>query len=216
MLVHSPLLGLSTWRWVAAALRRQGHEVVVPDLRAAVCTGDPDEVLEVAASAAPGAPCVLVGHSGAGWLLPSIGSALTVPPAPLVFVDAGIPPCEGRSTVSADFLPQLRRLARGGALPRWSEWWGADVLAELVPDPERRRMIIGELPEVPLAFFEAAIDLPRGWCDGPACFVQLSDSYRAETERARSHGWTVVDRSGGHLAIVSDPEALAVLVSDVR
>lgn len=135
VLVHSPLLGPSTWRWVGEQLADRGHEVAVPDLRAAASTGDPQAFVTAAAAGAHEAPALLVGHSGAGWLLPCIGDAMSVRPQRLVFVDAGIPPCAGGTTVSADFLPQLRRLARRGLLPPWSQWWDRDMLAELLPDP---------------------------------------------------------------------------------
>ena len=35
VLLHSPLVGPATWRWVAEALRASGHHVAVPDLRRA-------------------------------------------------------------------------------------------------------------------------------------------------------------------------------------
>jgi len=161
VLVHSPLLGPSTWRWVAEQLGARGHHVAVPDLRAAASAGDPQALVAAAAATAPEEPALLVGHSGAGWLLPSISGAMPVRPRRLVFADAGIPPCAGTTTVSVDFLPQLRRLAHHGVLPRWSKWWGRDALAELLPDPARRRTILDELPQVPLAFFETPIALPR-------------------------------------------------------
>ena len=49
LLVHSPLVGPTTWRWVAAALAEAGHDAVVPDLRSSAMTGRPqafvDEVM---------------------------------------------------------------------------------------------------------------------------------------------------------------------------
>jgi len=212
VLVHSPLLGPSTWRRVGEQLADRGHEVAVPDLRAAASTGDPHGFVTAAAAGAHEAPALLVGHSGAGWLLPCIGDAMSVRPQRLVFVDAGIPPCAGTTTVSADFLPQLRRLARRGLLPPWSQWWGRDVLAALLPDPAPRRTVLGELPQVPLAFFEIPIAVPGRWCGQSCAYVRLSDSYRAEAERARGLGWPVTERTGSHLDVVSEASAVTELL----
>lgn len=132
VLVHSPLVGPRTWRWVAEALAAAGHGVVVPDLRAATLTGRSQELIVAAASAVPSAWArpLLVGHSGAGFFLPSISEAVDA--AQLVFVDAGLPPQEGPATVGGDFLDRLRSLSVDGVLPRWSAWWGATVMRTLI------------------------------------------------------------------------------------
>jgi hypothetical protein len=208
------VLGPATWQWVADALTARGRTVVVPDLRAAVAAGDPATFIDAAAAAVPAAaePPLVVGHSGAGLLLPAIGAAVAAPPARLVFVDAGIPPCSGSTTVAGDFLDQLACLAVDGTLPPWSQWWDTDMLRALVPDEERAGLVEAELPEVPLAFFERLVDQPDGWCDAPSTYVLLSDGYRREADHARSLGWNVVERAGGHLAIVSRAAEVADLL----
>jgi len=209
MLVHSPLVGPATWRWVAEALRSSGHDVAVPDLRGAALTGAPHAVVRAALQLGAQRPTVLVGHSGAGFVLPSIAAGLVPPVRRLVFVDAGVPPCEGEATPSADFVEQLRSLASDGSLPKWSTWWGERVMENLVPDAARRAEIEAEMPAVPLAFFETAMPLPVGWCEGPGAFVLLSEAYRRDADTARSLGWPVVEDLGNHLDIVNDPESLA-------
>jgi hypothetical protein len=91
LLVHSPLVGPTTWRWVAAALSAAGHGAVVPDLRSSAVTGRPRSFVGEAVSSTPSdwSKPVVVGHSGAGFLLPSIVERLDAVHA--VFVDAGLP-----------------------------------------------------------------------------------------------------------------------------
>lgn len=215
VLVHSPLVGPRTWRWVAEALAAAGHRVVVPDLRAAALTGRPQELIVAAAAAVPSAwsRSVLVGHSGAGFFLPSISEVVDA--AQLVFVDAGLPPREGPATVGGDFLDWLRSLSVDGALPRWSAWWGDALMRTLVPDDARRGDVEAEMLEVPLAFYESAVDLPGGWDEGRGAYVLLSEAYRDDAVRARSLGWPVIERLGGHLDVVTDPDAIARAVIEL-
>jgi pimeloyl-ACP methyl ester carboxylesterase len=209
MLVHSPLVGPATWQWVAEALRSAGHDVAVPDLREAAIAGAPHAVVRAALELTAKEPTVVVGHSGAGFFLPSIAAGLDSPVRRLVFVDAGVPPCQGEATTGAEFLEQLRSLAADVTLPKWSTWWGEGVMENLVPDGARRAEIEVEMPQVPLAFFETPIPLPVGWCEDPGAFVLLSEPYRRDADTARSLGWPVVEDLGNHLDIVNDPESLA-------
>lgn len=210
-LFHSPLVGPTTWRWVAGSLVAAGHDVAVPDLRDAAVSGDPHLLIAAAATALPRRwpTPVLVGHSGFGSILPSVAERLGGRALRIVFVDAGLPPCEGPVTASADFLDQLRGLAIDGVLPKWSTWWGEGVMEMLVPAEDRRAALDAEMPEIPLAFFESAFDVPDGWCQTRGSFLQLSEPYREDAERAHSLGWPTVDRPGGHLDIVNDPDGIA-------
>jgi len=209
MLVHSPLVGPATWQWVAEALRSSGHDVAVPDLREAAISGAPRAVVRAALQLTAEVPTILVGHSGAGFFLPSIAAGFDSPVRRLVFVDAGVPPCEGEATTSVEFLEQIRALAADGTLPKWSTWWGESVMENLVPDGARRAEIEVEMPEVPIAFFETPTPLPVGWCEGPGAFLLLSEPYRRDADTARSLGWPVMEDLGNHLDIVNDPESLA-------
>jgi hypothetical protein len=209
LLVHSPALGPSSWRWVANALRQVGHEPIVPDLTAQATGGDAVGFAVAAARAARGessddGSCVVAGHSGAGALLPLIGAQCSLS-AHLVFVDAVVPPCAGEFSAGGDFVETLDRLSTDGVLPIWPEWWGPGVLDALVPDGEQRRTIAAELPRVPLSFYETPLVAPLDWCEDAASYVLLSDSYRPEAERARALGWRVTDLAGGHLDIVRRP-----------
>jgi hypothetical protein len=209
VLVHSPVVGPSTWRWVADALRSIGHEAIVLNLAAAAVTGDPSVFARAAIEGSRSdEETVIVGHSGAGAVLPLVAAGLASWPRQMIFVDAGMPPCEGTFTAGGDFSGVLRDLATNGMLPAWSQWWGEGVLDALVCKDERRLEIEAEFPRVPLAFFEAPIAVPTGWCASRGAYVLLSEAYRQDANRAAGLGWPVVERPGAHLDIVNDEEAI--------
>ena len=212
LLVHSPAVGPSTWRWVGGALRSRGHEAIVPDLMAAAMTGDPGVFVRAAAEACDAEEeVVIVGHSASGTLLPLVAE-LTANVRRMVFVDATVPPCEGSTTVGGDFLGALRGLATNGVLPAWSHWWGEEVLPTLVPDDARREVIERELPALPLAFFEAPVVLPAGWCDGEGGFLLLSEFYRSNATRAATLRWPVIEHPGAHLDTANNEHVIARLL----
>lgn len=209
LLVHSPVVGPATWGWVADALVSRGHTVVLPDLRDAASIGDPIAFAGAAAAAeTSGEVVVVVGHSGAGSVVPLVAAAIPRVQG-RVFVDAGVPPCEGPFRAGGEFLEVLRGRASDGVLPVWSQWWGEGIMRTLVFDDKRRRSIERELPTVPLAFFEAPLTSPAGWCSGDGAFILLSNAYRSDANRAASLGWPVVERLGSHVDIANDEDAIA-------
>jgi hypothetical protein len=210
VLVHSPVTGPRTWRWVADELAARGHRVVVPAVPpAATALGWPAFVGAVGALAAGLDRPVLVGHSGAGPLLPRI--AIRIRAQALVFVDADIPPEAGETTlVPGDFLEFLQGLASGGVLPPWSEWFGPDSMRALIPDDAARALVSAELPAVPLSYFEARVPVPAGWTSTARCgYVLLSKAYAEQAAKAAASGWPVVRLPGAHLDIVTRPVEIA-------
>jgi pimeloyl-ACP methyl ester carboxylesterase len=154
---------------------------------------------------------VLVGHSGAGLLLPVIADALEVEVAGLVFVDSRLPPPAGRSPLGApEFMDQLRAMATDGLLPPWSRWFGLDTMRELVPDERLRADLEAEMPRLPLSYFEAAVPLPDEWGARPCAYLRFTgEPYAESAAQAREHGWPVAEMPGaGHLAMASDPIAV--------
>ena len=219
VLVHSPLVGPTTWQWVAEELGAAGVRVEVPTLLAAAATGRVDRCIDAAVEqiSAGGDEVVLVGHSGAGSLLPTIASRVTRPVGRLVFVDAGVPPDGGEAPLVPDALADhLRSIARHGVLPPWSEWFGRDTLDALVPDPGRRRAIVAEIPRLPVRYLDAVIDQPVGWSAGTTpAYVLLSEVYRPDADGARSRGWPVVELLGNHLDMVNRPRELAEAITSL-
>ena len=161
VLIHSPSVGPATWQPVADQLREAGHEVAVPSLLSVADGGAPfwprvsSAVRAGLAGIDPSRPVVLVPHSNAGLFVPVIARDLQRPVACSVFADASVPQLSGSTpVVGDDFLPFLRGLADDdGLLPRWTDWWDADDVLPMLPDPEVREVIIGEQPRLPLAYY---------------------------------------------------------------
>jgi pimeloyl-ACP methyl ester carboxylesterase len=172
-----------------------------------------------AATAETAAHVVLVGHSGAGLLLPVIADALDVEVAGLVFVDSRLPPPAGRLPLGApEFMDQLRAMATDGLLPTWSRWFGLDAMRELVPDARLRADLEAEMPRLPLSYFDASVPLPGGWRARPCAYLRFSDEPYAESAaQAREQGWAVAEMPGaGHLAMASDPIAVTDALLDLE
>ena len=212
VLVHSPFLGPASLRPLADALAGFGHPAVLLDLRPSVVTPPVHQVLVGAFADAIGdaslaGPVVLVGHSGAGPLLPAFADTLDEGVAGLIFLDAGLP-TPGRSwrdTAPRELYLEMRDRSRDGRLPRWHLWFPDDPLVNL--DPELRAEIADEAPEVPLAFLKEA--RPDVEWPGPAGYVLLSDAYSDDLGRARALGWPVAELRSHHLAPAADPEPVA-------
>lgn len=214
VLVHSPFLGPASLRPLAEALAAAGCSAVLLDLRVTVAAAPVHARMigsfaDAVAEAAVGEPIVLVGHSGAGPLLPAFADALDEPVAGLVFLDAGLP-TPGRSwrdTVAPELFTSLRDASRDGLLPRWPDWFTPDPLPRLVPDTVLRAQIAEEAPEVPLAFLKEA--RPSVQWSGPAGYVQLSPAYERDAATAKRQGWPVRRLNADHLAPATDPDVVA-------
>jgi pimeloyl-ACP methyl ester carboxylesterase len=212
VLVHSPLVGPSTWRPVARELERRGHRTTVPSLLDGTTRrtwqSDAQAVLDVLGGREP---IILVGHSGGGLLLPVIADAAVSPVAELVFVDSDVPPKNGAAPfMPARFLEEFRKLAVDGLLPPWSEWWGEDVMRDLVPDEKLRADLVRETPSLPLAYLEQRIPSPRGWDEVPCAYLLLSEAYQGAAAEAVARGWPVEKLPDAqHLHIAVAPRAVA-------
>ena len=224
VLVHSPLTTSAVWGGLPDVLRGRGHDVAVVDVR------DDDSppyaagfvaraALQVRAAAADG-PVLLVAHSGAGYLLPLLGSARRAARARVVgylFLDAGLPPTRPTSRLdllraelsdaAADEFAGL--LAAGGSFPDWSD----DDLRELVPADEPRATLVGSLRPRGAGFFAEPVPVAPDWPDAPCGLLRLSGSYDGAARLAGLRGWPVLlgpdDRPGGHFAMLVDPESVA-------
>lgn len=220
VLVHSPFLGPASLRPLADALAALGHPAVLLDLRPSVVAPPVHQVLLGAFADAMSeelldGPVVLIGHSGAGPLLPAFADSLEDAVAGLVFVDAGLP-TPGRSwrdTVPASMYAELRALSREGQLPRWQRWFDPDPLTALVTDEALRAEIADEAPEVPIAFLKE--ERPDVEWTGPAGYVLLSEPYEADAASAQELGWPLRRLSTHHLAPATDPDPVAVAILDV-
>jgi hypothetical protein len=153
---------------------------------------------------------VFVAHSGAGLLLPSIVDRARAFDPSLVFVDAGIPSESVPTPLLPDgLLQELTKIAEDGALPPWSDWFGPEVMNDLIPDPEMRRLVISELPQLPLSYFSDAIPPVRQWPAADNGYILLSEAYVDEASEAARRGWDVVELVGQHLDMVPKARAVA-------
>jgi len=206
VLVHSPLVGPFTWGLVADELRRRGHRVLVPELanptEAPFWPRHVDSVARSLADLPAAVPVVLVGHSGAGPLLPGIARAMGQPVAAYVFADAGLP-AGGESRMGtggfANYLLDL--YARGEQFPNWVD----EDLCDIVPDLALRARLVTELRPQPLAFWEERLPVIDDWPDAPVAYLQFTPTYDADAVRACHLGWPYHRLQGGHFHMLVDP-----------
>jgi hypothetical protein len=216
VLVHSPLVGPSTWELVAGELRARGFRVVVPALpneragepywrqhAGAVAAQVPDAV----------ASLVLVGHSGACPLLPAIGAAINGQIAAYVFVDGDLPlvPTGGSRldllrVASPALAEDLETLLDGcGAFPTWND---EDLRGE-IPDPGLRASVVAEVHPQPRRFWEEQLPRIPGWPDAPCGYLELSAHYGDAGARARREGWAYRHLAGRHFEMLTRPADVA-------
>lgn len=214
VLVHSPLVGPLTWTPVAERLRGRGHEALVPAL-----AGDEDDpaplwrqhaesaVRALAALPASTQPW-LVGHSGAGALLPAVRQLWGRPVAGYLFIDAGIP-SDGqprRGPPDSNFARQLDEIYNAGRrFPEWTD----EQLRPLIPDDALRAGLLAELRPQPRRFWEESIPVFGGWPDAPCTYLHLSAPYDTDAEQARNAGWPLRHLPTGHFYMLVDPAAVS-------
>lgn len=217
LLVHSPVVGPTTWACVADVLQGNDFQCQVPDMTAVAAAGPPYQPKFVAAAAnavndAAGS-VVLVGHSGAGPLLPAIADIVGDRVSAAVFVDALLPH-PGLSwfdTAPPQLRSQLAGMAIDGVLPPWHAWFPPGAIDELVPDPRVRQEFFAEIPRLPLAYFDEPAPMAR---DLRSCaLLRLSAAYDDAADEAERRGWWVARRDWDHLRMLSEPVAVADLVT---
>lgn len=212
VLVHSPVVGPSVWTPVARQIEQRGYPVLVPDLQQDEASAMPfwmQHALSAAESIAEvprGVGLILVGHSGAGPILPAIQYASKRPAAGYVFVDAGLP-VGGAPRESEPGLSQLldEVYVRGERFPNWPE----SALRDEVPDPDLRRELHGGLRPQPRAYWQEPLPVVMSWPDAPCAYLHFSAAYDAHAAEARNRGWGYLRLPGGHFYMLKDPSAVA-------
>ena len=214
VLIHSPLVGPLTWSRVAEHLRQRDREAVVPavlgdDERAHVAywQQEVESIRSQLTSVPRDRPLILVGHSGAGALLPAIRTMMPQQVMNYVFVDAGLPhPGQTRLEEIRASAPELAEelqphLAAGGRFPEWTD----EDLRDEIPDDRTRAALLTELQPRALDFFEEPMPLVADWPDAPCSYIQLSPGYSSAAEAARHVGWPVKVFEAGHFHMLVDP-----------
>jgi hypothetical protein len=209
VLVPSPFVGAVSWQRMAEVL----PDAIVADYGGVSAPDWYEGVARRVAAQSDGRPWIAVLHSGAGGFAPVLKSAST-DLAGFIYVDAVLP-YPGRSCLSTAptaRVDQLRSLTTDGLLAPWNKWFRPGLLPRLVPNVEARKTFIQNLPRVPFAFLEAVSPAQFEWEQMPAAYLQLSEVYDDTAMKAERRGWTVRRARLHHLAIVSDPEAVADLL----
>ena len=212
VLLHSPLLGPLTWRRAAEVLRAHGHEADAPAWPRLSTLGEDCYAAlagSMAATIGRGADAIVVAHSGAGALMPSVAALAKGALKGVIYCDA-ILPHPGQSwidTAPPNLAGQLLAGAVEGRLPSWDQWWPPGALERLAPDAAVREALISECEGLPLDFLEEPA--PAMTLTGPAAYLQLSGAYDDEGQYAVRQGWPVVRLPLHHLAMLTHAEAVA-------
>lgn len=216
VLLHSPLVGPLTWAPVSRELRQRSIDTVLPVLMDQGSSDVPYWVQHAAAVARrleplpPDTGLILVGHSGAGPLLPAIGAFSSHPIAGYIFVDASLPhPGQSRlqdlEAGDPDFGTDVRNdLEAGGSFPQWTD----EDLREVVPDEGLRQGMLAELHPRNLAFFEEQLPHFENWPSTPCAYVKFSPAYDYPAQQARERHWPYREFDAGHFHMLVDPPAV--------
>ncbi len=213
ILIHSPVTTPTVWEPVGAALTSRDVRVLVPDLDGDDNVDEPLWQQHIRAASvsieglAAGTRFILVGHSGAGPLLPAIREFVGRPAAGYIFVDAGLPE-NGGSQIDGPFGPQLRAIySSGGRYPNWSD----EDLREAVPDEGMRRWLLQQVRPQPLRFWREVIPVQDWWPDAPCAYLRfsLNQAYEAPASEAQRLGWAYAELPGDHFHMLVEPNAVA-------
>lgn len=210
-LVHSPFVGPVSWRALAEAM----PEAMVVDYGGVRGPRWYEDVAAATVAQAGEAPFVAVLHSGAGGFAPAIAAAAGVRLAGLILLDAVLPypGVSCASTAPEALVAHLRKITTDGRLARWNRWFPQDPTLTMIPDAGLREAFVADLPDTPFAFLEAVCPADA-WEPVPTAYVQLSQGYAATAAKAEARGWPVLRTDLHHLAMASDPEAVASLLRD--
>lgn len=214
-LIHSPLVGASCWMYVADCLRAMKTAVIVPTLQQSDSATPFWQQHAISAAQqidqAASKEVILVGHSGAGPLLPAIGERLRVAPQGYIFVDAGLP-MNGKSRLEMMRLESVEwaeglesHLLANGRFPQWRD----DDLKSLIPNPERRERLLADLQPRAYPFFNEPINFSDGWKEKPCGYIWWSEPYEFHAAEAERRGWPVLRQDAGHFHMLVDETAVA-------
>ncbi|WP_435747996.1 hypothetical protein [Nocardioides sp. SYSU DS0663] len=211
LVLPSPLLPAAAYTPLRDCLEEAGLRC---DVAALADPTRPHDVLEWWTAAAVAADVgTLVAHSNAGYFAPSVRAAASSD-ARIVFLDAALPPEAGETRLApAAFRARLGELADAhGSLPPWSRWWPEEDLRRTVPE-HLVEWIDRSCPRLPLAYFDAAIEPPGGWCHGHNAYLAFGDTYADELAFAQACGWSTARLDdAGHLHFLRTPRDVAAAV----
>lgn len=212
VLLHSPLVGPSTMSALAEAFDRFRWNTAVIDSTAALQS--PSSFLQRTIEQITWPQPLLIGHSGAGAFLPTLAARTHAVAA--VFVDAVLPPANAPFRPTPAFVEFIDTLPTvDGHLPKWSEWWPAGTIEELVSDGNARDAVLADMPTVKRSFYDHQLEVPANWSNQPCCYLQLSPAYADECDRAVQWDWPTHRLDGRHLDIIERADVVALQVVEL-
>ena len=218
LLLHSPLVTRVTWKLVGLHLEAAGYEVTLVAFDNAARPGEAlyEHHLSQIKTATPDfeeCSIIAVAHSGAGNLLALLDPELM---AGCVFMDAIFPTVEASRFDLFDdpaSVEAWRDVAarHDGVLP-------AAMLTrfgEQVLDSGVRQDFIAGLVDVPVELFEEPIPVHAKWpLVRRGLYVQWTDSYAADAQRAAGAGFEVRWDESAHFKMLNRPDEVARLLID--
>ncbi len=214
LLIPSPFLSAASWALVLEILTERGHTGQLLDLADMLgsAPGAYRRVGEAAASLLL-SPSILVVHSGAGSLAPSVVEAAPRLIVGAIFVDALLPH-PGRNwfdTAPSGLVERIRADATSGWAAPWPNWMSPKALRALLPDDGMRTDLVRDAPRVALTYLEQIAPATISWLPPDRCaYLRLSEGYMKERLIAEELGWRTVELPVDHLAIMTR----ATLISD--
>lgn len=217
VLIHSPLLDVSTIDPLARSLTALGFEVLTPalpyeaDQERSYCRPQAEAVAKKILRYERSKNPVLIGYSASGALLPLVASRLNSRVKGYLFIDADIP-ADGLTRLellkihSPEAYIALDRLLQvGGEYPNWT----LDDLQEIMPNLEVRRWLLGRLRPYGLGFFSEPIPVFEGWPDASCGYLQLSAGYSESAREAERRGWPLRRMDGMHFRPITNPDEVS-------
>jgi hypothetical protein len=210
VVLPSPLLPARTYEGLAAALSRVGMDASLADSGLRPGEGAAELVARWTDTLDPRA--VLLAHSNAGLIAPCVRAGQATD-APVVFMDAALPPEEGTYALAPPrFREHLGTLAdAAGMLPPWTRWWPREDL-DAVLTPDEFDDVDRSCPRLPLAYFDGRLRSPAGWASGHNAYLAFGDTYAEEVALARRLGWPLARVDGHHLEFTRSATAVASAV----
>lgn len=220
VLIHSPLVGPSTWSLAANELRQRGLIAILPalhdspDIKQSYWEQHAASIAQALAEVPKSVRLILVAHSGAGPLLPAIRQSIPNPVHAYIFVDAGIPQHDATRLdlmrmEDAEWANEFQQeLEQGSRFPTWS----FDDLQEIIPDESLRAEMVSELRPRGLDFFTEPIPVFDGWPDAPCVYIHFSKSYDWDAAQARQFGWPTYTVEAGHFHMLVKPKEITQLM----
>jgi pimeloyl-ACP methyl ester carboxylesterase len=227
LLVPGAWLGGWCWRDVASRLQANGHTVV-----AATLTGlgerahllDPRVGLHTHVHDIINllqyrdlTDVVLVGHSYGGTVITAVAEQAADRIGRLAYVDASVPR-DGESNNDVVGLEMARQL-RASAEEKGEGWRVPPAPYVVDRMPARLRPWVEQrLTPHPLRSFEEPVELRSKVAAAlPRAFIRTTHSalYDRLLGRAREAGWHCCDLSGGHYAMLTEPQAIAAALTEL-